>query len=85
VSVPVFSNCPTLIPDPQKVLEKFFNGFEVFGGRFLDFIKGRVFNCFLFFLGFLGFFFWLVGWCVCVCVCVCGFLKFKIKILFLMW
>lgn len=75
-SLPVFSNCPDTDTWPPKGAGENFNGFELFGGRFLDFIKGRVFNCFLFFFGF---------WGVFVCVCVWVFLIFNLLKLIFMW
>jgi len=83
-SVPVFSNCPTLIPDPQKVLEKFLIVLNFLVEDFWISSKEEFSTASCVFWVFWGFFFW-IGWLVGVCVCVFVGFKIKIKILFLMW
>jgi hypothetical protein len=69
-SVPVSSNCPTLIPDPQKVLEKFLvEDFWISSKE-----EFSTASCFL------GVF-WGFFECVCVCVCV-GFFNYLFIFLF---
>jgi hypothetical protein len=55
-SVPVFSSCPTLIPDPQKVLEKFLVVLNFLVEDFWISSQEEFSTASCFFLGFLGFF-----------------------------